>query len=208
MVSEMATQHNPLMSVRQYLELLQKSDVRYEFWDGEVVAMAGASLRHNQITMNIGGLAWQQLRGKDCTAAQSDQLVKTTSKQRYLFPDVVIHCKKGRIEKSFVEALVDPVVIFEVLSPSTERIDRTEKFESYSKIESLKELVLVSQDRQIVEHFYRESAAKPWYARHLFEEEHELELRSVGCKFKVRDIYEGVEWPENEFTQAQPTSIG
>ena len=87
-----------------------------------------------------------------------------------------------------------------MLSPTTERIDRTEKFESYSKIESLKELVLVSQDRQIVEHFYRDSAAEHWYARHLFEAEHELELRSVGCKFMVRDIYEGVEWQENELT--------
>ena len=190
----MATQPNPLMSVRQYMELLQKSDVRYEFWEGEVVAMAGASLRHNQITMNIGGLAWQQLRGKDCSAAQSDQLVKAEWKQRYLFPDVVIHCKNGRIEQSFVEAVLDPVVVVEVLSPSTERVDRTEKFESYSKIESLKELVLVSQERQIVEHFYRESASDDWRVEHLFEDTHELELRSVGCKFGVREIYEGVDW--------------
>ncbi len=190
----MATQANALMSVRQYMELLEKSDVRYEFWDGEIVAMAGASLRHNQITMNIGGLAWQQLRGKDCSAAQSDQLVKEESKQRYLFPDVVIHCKKGRIEKTFVEAVLDPVVVFEVLSPSTERIDRTKKFESYSRIESLKELVLVNQDRQIVEHFYRESASDDWRAQHLFEDDHELELRSVGCNFLVKDLYEGVEF--------------
>jgi len=194
MVGKMATQPNLLMSVGQYMELLESSDVRYEYWDGEVVAMAGASLRHNQITMNIGGLAWQQLRGKDCSAAQSDQLVKAESNQRYLFPDVVIHCKQGRIEQTFAEAVLDPVVVFEVLSPSTERIDRTKKFESYSKIASLKKLVLVSQDRQIVEHFYRESASEDWRVEHLFEDEHELELQSVGCKFQVRDIYEGVEW--------------
>jgi Uma2 family endonuclease len=81
-----------------------------------------------------------------------------------------------------------------VLSPSTEKIDRTKKFESYSRIESLKELVLVGQDRQIVEHFWRESAKEAWRVEHLFEDTHELVLESVGCKVGMAEIYEGVEW--------------
>ncbi len=190
----MATQANSRLSVEQYMELLASSDVRYEYWDGEAVAMAGASLRHNLITMNIGGQLWQQLRGKDCTVAHSDPLVKEESLQRYLFPDVVIHCKQGRLERSPVDTVLDPIVVFEVLSPSTERIDRTKKFESYSRIESLKELVLVGQDRQIVEHFWRESAKEAWRVKHLFEDTHELVLESVGCKVGMAEIYEGVEW--------------
>ena len=71
----MVTQSNPFLSVEQYMDLLAGSDVRYEYWNGEAVARAGASLRHNLITMNIGGQLWQQLRGKDCTVAHSDQLL-------------------------------------------------------------------------------------------------------------------------------------
>ena len=115
------TQSNPFLSVEQYMDVLAGSDVGYEYWDGETVARAGASLRHNLITMNIGGQLWQQLRGKDCTVAHSDQLVKEESSQRYLFPDVVIHCKQGRLERSPVDTVLDPIVVFEVSHPVPRR---------------------------------------------------------------------------------------
>jgi len=184
---------NPPMSVRQYMEMLQESDIRYEYWDGEAVAVAGASLRHNLITFNLAGLLWGQLRGKECMAASSDQLVKEESQDRYLFPDLVVHCRGGRIEKTFVDVVLDPVVVIEVLSPSTATADRTRKFESYSKIASLRHLLLVSQDMRIVEHFYRDSIAAGWRVKHLFEHDHELVLDHVGCRLKVAEIYEGVD---------------
>lgn len=133
------------------------------------------------------------MRRTDCTVGHSDQLVKEESSQRYLFPDVVVHCKQGRLEKGAVDTVLDLIVVIEVLSPTTERMDRTKKFESYSKIASLKELVLVGQDRQIVEHFWRDSAEEAWRVEHLFDDEHVLVLESVGCKVGMAEIYEGVE---------------
>ena len=79
--------------------------------------------------------------------------MKAEGSQRYLFPDVVVHCKQGRLETGEVDAVLDPIVAIEVLSPTTERMDRSTKFESYGRITSLKELMLVKLDRQVAEHF-------------------------------------------------------
>lgn len=193
MWSVMATHPNPILSVRQYMEMLQKSDVRYEYWDGEVVAMAGGSIPHGLIASNIIGALWGQLRGKDCKAFGSDLLVKEEERPRYFFPDVVIHCKGGRVDPSFPNAVLEPIVVFEVLSPSTEHVDRTKKFESYSRIRSLRHLVLVSQNQKLVEHFHRTSSDDVWLAKHLFEDGHELVLAHVECRLKVAEIYEGVD---------------
>jgi Uma2 family endonuclease len=124
MVDKMATQPNPLVSVREYLEMLEKSEVKYEYWDGEVVAMAGASRRHILISGNIYANLWQKLKGSGCRPMGGDQLIRRKGVNRYVFADVVVECKDAQIEPGAVEALNDPVVVFEVLSPSTELMDR------------------------------------------------------------------------------------
>lgn len=112
MVSEMATQPNPLVSVREYLEMLEKSDVKYEYWDGEVVAMAGASDRHNLISASILANLWPQLRSGPCKPVGGDQLIRKPGVSKYVFADVVVRCKDARIEPGTVQALNDPVVVF------------------------------------------------------------------------------------------------
>jgi Uma2 family endonuclease len=194
MVGEMATQPNPLMSVRQYLDLLEKSEIRYEYWDGEIVAMSGASRAHNLISASILSNLWQQLRKSDCKPVGGNQLIHAKEAQRYVFADVVVRCQKANYEPGVVPALNDPVVVFEVLSPSTEAIDRSKKFEYYTTFESLRELVLVSQSEKLVEHFYRGSSAETWRVKHVFHEEDEIVLESVGAKLSVAKIYEAVEW--------------
>lgn len=194
MVGEMATQPNPLISARQYLELLEKSDVRYEFWDGEIFAMSGASRSHNLISASILSNLWQQLLKSDCKPVGGDQLIRAREAQRYVFADVVVSCRNARYEAGTVPALNDPVVVFEVLSPSTESMDRSKKFEYYSSFESLKDLVLVSQSEKLVEHFYRGSSGEVWRVKHLFHDEDEVVLGNVGAKLSVATIYEAVEW--------------
>ncbi len=190
----MATQANSLLSVRQYMELLEKSENRFEYWDGEAVAMAGASERHNLISASILSHLWQQLLHSDCKPVGSDQLIRERNSSRYVFADVVVRCKGAKLEAGAVPALNDPVVVFEVLSPSTESIDRSKKFSYYSSFESLKELILVSQAEKLVEHFFRSSAQEVWRVEHLFEEDDELVLSSVGGKLSVGTIYQAVEW--------------
>jgi Uma2 family endonuclease len=124
----------------------------------------------------------------------SDQLIRRKRINRYVFADVVVERKDAQIEPGAVEALNDPVVVFEVLSPSTELMDRKTKFVYYSSFESLKELVLVHQAEKLVEHFHRESVQEEWRVAHLFEDEDELVLSSVGSKLSVAEIYESVEW--------------
>ncbi len=182
------------MSVRQYLDLLEKSEIRYEYWDGEIVAMSGASDRHNLICASILSNLWPQLLKSNCKPVGSDQLIRARDSQRYVFADVVVRCQKANYEPGAVSALNDPAVVFEVLSPSTEAIDRSKKFEYYTTFESLRELVLVSQSEKLVEHFYRGSSAETWRVKHVFHEEDEIVLESVGAKLSVAKIYEAVEW--------------
>ena len=130
----------------------------------------------------------------NCKPVGSDQLIRKSDANRYVFADVVVRCKNAQTEAGLVPALNEPVVIFEVLSPSTELIDRKKKFACYSSFESLKELVLVSQSEKLVEHFYRESADETWKVKHLFEDQDELILASVGGRLSVEIIYQAVEW--------------
>ena len=88
--------------------------------------------------------------------------------------------------------MLNPIVVIEVLSPTTERMDRTKKFESYGRITSLKELMLVGLDRQVAEHFWRDSAEEAWRVEHLIEDEHVLVLENVRCKVGMAEMYECV----------------
>lgn len=153
-------------------------------------------------------MLWGQLQGSKCTAGISDLLVLEESGQHYMFPDCVVYCEGARWTPSPVPALLDPSVVFEILSPSTETIDRTTKFASYTKIESLQHLILVHQDKRLVEHYYRESANVPWMFEHVFQADGVIELDSVGVRLTMADLYRGVEakWTELKADGENPTS--
>jgi Uma2 family endonuclease len=190
----MATQPNPLMSIRQYLELLEKSESRYEYWDGEAVAMTGVSDNHNLISASILSNLWMQLLTSNCKPVGSDQLIRKKDASRYVFADVVVRWKDARMDPGQVPALLEPIVVFEVLSPSNETYDRRLKFAYFTSFESLRELVFVSQAEKLVEHHYRASADEAWKVRHLIEDAEELTLESVGAVLSVKTIYAAVEW--------------
>ena len=182
------------LTVQEYLELEAKSDVKHEFLNGEMFAMAGASRQHNDIGANITVRLGMQLLDGSCKLYGSDQRVQVEDTGLYTYPDVTVVC--GPREYSGVDpnALVNPRVIFEVLSPSTERHDRTTKVRHYSRIPTLQEYVLVSQTQPEILHLFRNGDT--WSFDVLFELDDVLEFKSIAARLKLSDIYRDVPFPE------------
>lgn len=169
-----------------YLKLEDKSKIRHEFMDGEIFAMAGASRRHNLATSNISTELNLQLRKTDCEVYASDFRVKIRDGHN-VYPDVAVAC--GEIETENNDAtLLNPIVVFEVLSKSTESRDRGNKAEDYFKLPSLQDYILVSQYRIRVEHFSREKN-NIWTLKIYEDLAETVEIDSINCKILLEMIY-------------------
>lgn len=177
------------LSEAEYLAREAVAEGRHEFVGGEVVAMAGGSQRHALIAANIIGALWSRLRGTPCRPTTGDQRVHVVETGLYTYPDVTVICGKPEAHAGDRQSVVNPRVVFEVLSPATEAYDRGAKFGHYRRIPSLAEYVLVSQDRRLVEHFRRTSAGT-WELREC-REAGEVALLAVGCSLSLDEIYEG-----------------
>ena len=175
----------------EYLAFERKATTKHEYLAGEIVAMSGASFAHNFITGDIFGELRSQLKGGKCRAATSDMRVKLSKTGSYFYPDVVVFCGEPQAEDSRSDTLLNPTVIIEVLSLSTEARDRGEKFWHYQQLASLQEYVLVSQDQIYVEHYLREGLH--WLRTEFRELEAPMSLPSIECKLCLLDIYNSVE---------------
>jgi len=153
----MSIQPVPHISPGEYLTLERKSEMRHEYFDGQMFAMVGASRRHNVITLNVGAKIHAHLQDRDCEAYVNDMRVKIDSSGLYTYPDVVIVCDEPQFEDDEVDTLLNPVVIIEVLSKSTEGYDRGKKFEHYRRLPSLNEYLLISQDEPHIDHFVKQA---------------------------------------------------
>lgn len=174
------------MTEAEYLAFDAKSKIRYEFMDGEVFAMAGATRNHNLANTNISTELNLQLRETDCEVYSSDFRVRIREGHN-VYPDVAVAC--GEIETADNEnTLLNPIIIFEVLSKSTEQRDRGEKAEDYYGLSSLREYVLVSQYRVRVEHFARQKN-NVWLLKIYEDLEDTIELNSIKCKVPLKMIY-------------------
>jgi Uma2 family endonuclease len=189
----MTTVENELLTPAEYLEIERHSEVKHEYINGRMYAMPGASEAHIDISLNIVGAIRTQMRGRPCKAWAMDMRVNVSPTGRYTYPDVVAVCGERRFEDSEVDTLLNPTVIVEVLSETTETYDRGEKFDHYRTIESLREYVLVAQDRTRVDHYALRDGE--WVFSALTTAEEHLSLPSIGCEISVADIYEGVEFP-------------
>lgn len=180
-----------LVSVEEYLHELAHSDVKLEYLNGEIVAMAGAQPAHNIAVINLIIAFGECIKKHGCLMMNADQLVHIQATDSFTFPDVVIVCQKPLYQKSpsGLDALLNPTIIVEVLSDSTELYDRSEKFEAYQKIESLKEYVLVSSKKKKIE-VYKRNSAETWL--HQMTKEGKI---SIGeCEIDLDAIYERVEF--------------
>jgi len=186
------------ISPEEYIEMEIASDVKHQYFDGEVFAMAGAPARHNIIAGNIHGDTRFQLRGSPCVPFGSDQRVKVQESGLRTYPDVSIACEP-HFENQKELDLLNPLVIFEILSPGTAAYDRGEKFRHYRQIPSLREYILVEQDRPHIEQFIRQDNGG-WLLFEYDGLEAEFRLSSVQCLLRAGEIYERIAFEENPST--------
>lgn len=184
----MLPQPQELLSPTEYLELERRAEDRSEYFAGEIFAMAGASQRHNLLVANLVRLLGNQLVTKDCNVYPSDLRVKIEAFEKYTYPDVSVACGENLFEDEHRDVLLNPSVIFEVLSESTEAYDRGRKFEHYQALPSLVDYVLVTQDAFRIEQFTRQGVHRWTYRDHHIAED-VIRLESIGCELVLAEVY-------------------
>ena len=179
-----------IFTAEEYLTLERKATLKSEYLNGEILTMSRANFAHNLITVDIGTELNIQSRGRGWEVCISNMRVKTGPKGAYFYPDVVVFCGEPQFEDNVFDTLLNPILVIEVFSPSTEVYDRGEKFRHYQELASLQEYILVSQDRVRVEHY---RLTKTQWAQIEFQApEDVLPLASIGCELPLRDIYRRV----------------
>jgi Uma2 family endonuclease len=176
----------------EYLALERKHEYKSEYWNGELYAMAGASERHNLITANVVIELGTQLRGRSCKVYPNDMRVKVSVTGLYTYPDVVVVCGKPQFEDEDHDTLLNPTVIVEVLSKSTETYDRGRKFENYRALDSLSEYVMIAQDRVHIEHYVRQPDNQ-WLLSEAKELQDVIDLPTIQCTLALADVYDKVD---------------
>ena len=179
----------------EYLALERAAETKSEYLDGEIVAMTGASRPHNLISGNLFREVSQQLRGDGCEVYINDMRVKVSRTGLYTYPDVVAACPPILFEDAEVDTLLNPVVIVEVRSPSTQAYDRGRKFAQYRLLDSLREYVLIAQDEARIERYVRQGDL--WVLSEMRGLDAVLPLGAIGCSVRLADIYERVNLPSH-----------
>jgi Uma2 family endonuclease len=184
---------NPVskLTEEQYLAIERAAEFKSEFLDGEMFAMSGVSMRHSALERNILGELYNALRGRECEVFPSNLRVRVSSRM-YTYPDISVVCGKPVLADEHQDNLLNPAVIFEILSPSTEKYDRGVKFQHYRTIESLREYILVDQSQVRIECYSRQPG-NTWTLRDYQRLEEELVIDSVGVSIPLSRIYDRVE---------------
>jgi len=180
-------------TVAEYLEIDRQSEFKNEYFDGQIYMMAGASPNHNLILTSLGSALYVRLRGKGCSVYGSDMRVKVKATESYAYPDLTLVCGRALYEQSRPATLLNPKIIFEILSPSTVRRDRVTKLRHYREIESLTDYVLISQSAYHVEHYSKQAGAE-WLRRDLVGARASLTFEALDCRIDLDEIYEQCEW--------------
>jgi len=199
-------------TVEQYLAIERAAEERHSYLDGEIYAMAGESDAHGVITVNLVGSLFNQLRGTPCLLRTKDTKVRSgpilsageSARGLFSYPDVLVLCGEPEYHDALKDVVLNPKVIFEVLSETTEAFDRGEKFTRFQTWNpSLTDYVLVSQDRAQVEHFARQPEGT-WSYRRTTGLEATVVIVSINCTLKLADVYERVAFTPDEAPQSAP----
>lgn len=180
-----------LLTSKEYIIAERKATLKSEYLSGEIIAMSGASNEHNLITVNTVNSLYNQLADRGCRVYGSDMRVGINSGDSYFYPDVSVVSEKSRFEDSEFDTLLNPIVVEEVLSQSTEKYDRGAKFTRYQQMKSLKEYIQISQDQVRVEHYFRQG--NMWKSNELISFEDVLPLLSVDAELPLQLIHRFVE---------------
>jgi Uma2 family endonuclease len=191
----------------QYLSIERESEERHEYLDGQIYAMAGESPQHGDICTNLTREISAQLKGTPCRLWTKDTKVRSgpmpkrrhSIKGLYSYPDAVIVCGKPQFLDEHQDVLINPRVIIEVLSPSTEDFDSNEKFRRYRTFNpSLTDYLVVAQDRPLVEHFARQENGQWVIAASVTESSGSVHIASVNCTLRLTEVYDRIEFSEEE----------
>ena len=186
--------HGVKITPDEYLEFERQADVRHEFVDGRIYDMAGESLAHSQICINIAAEIRQALKGTKCQALSPNMKVRAESKGMFAYPDLTIVCGEPLFSDEHRDVLLNPKVIIEVLSPSTQRYDQTKKFFRYRKeLPNLTDYLLIYQDVAFVEHHER-TAESRWVHNAFDGLDDTLRIPSINCQIPMIEIYDRVDF--------------
>lgn len=184
----MSSHRKTLITAEEYLAAERESEIKHEYFAGEAFAMVGASRRHNLIAANVIRLLGNQLLDRPCNVYPSDMRVKVSATGKYTYPDVVVACEEELFDDAEKDTLLNPAVIIEILSDSTEAYDRGKKFEQYQYIESLAEYLLVAQEPQRVEQYVRQGGSE-WRYSEYHRVDDIVKLGVIGCELVLKDVY-------------------
>ncbi|MEQ1824471.1 MAG: Uma2 family endonuclease [Pirellula sp.] len=189
-------------SYAEYLERERVASTKSEYHAGEIFSMAGGSRKHNTISGNVFAALHAKLSGAPCRPFMSDQRMRISKLDMGTYPDVSVVCGELEGDKVDPDAITNPSVLVEVLSPSTESYDRGKKFSFYRQIDSLNEYVLVSQEEPVVERFKRQPNGD-WLLSVYQGLDATLSLESIQTNLPLKDIYRLIDWADEESSEGK-----
>lgn len=191
----MAAVPHETMTEAEYLAFERASETKHEYLNGQVYAMTGASRAHNLICSYTAASLINQLQGRPCEVYPGDMRIKVSRTGLYTYADVSVVCGEAQFEDAELDMLLNPIVIVEVLSPTTESYDRGKKFQHYRQLAALREYVLIAQDSPRIERFLRRDD-ESWVLQDAQGLDSHLELPSIGCTLTLADVYQKVTFEE------------
>jgi Uma2 family endonuclease len=185
---EATARKRAFITAEEYLARERAAEYKSEYLNGEIFAMAGAKEPHNLITSNILGELHAQLKHRPCKVYPSDMRLKVSATGLYTYPDVMVVCDEAQFDDEEEDTILNPTLIVEVLSKSTERYVRGGKFEQYSKLGSLREYLLAAQHRPRLELFTKQSPGR-WLLVEYESLDDVIRLTSINCELALKDVY-------------------
>ena len=179
-------------SIEEYFELEAQSIEKLEYYDGKITKMPGASYVHNRVATNVLVALGYALQDSKFEVNNSDTKIHIPSIESFVYPDAVVICEKPLFYQNRVDTILNPLLVVEVLSPSTEDYDRGEKFYLYRSLASFKEYVVIHQNHILLSTFYRLNE-RDWRTSDVANLSESIHLQSVYVKLKLSDIYRGIE---------------
>ncbi len=183
------------MTPEEYLAFERTSKERHELINNEIRLMSGAGVNHVRIVRNVLRRLDTQLDDSPCEVLNNDMRTKIKLKDSYTYPDIVGVCGELKLEDDHFDTLLNPLLIIEVLSPSTEAYDRGEKFQHYRKIDTLQEYMMISQNRVFVERYLRQTDDS-WVLTETHDLNSSIRLISINCTLVIADVYKRVTFDE------------
>lgn len=183
------------MTEAEYLAFEEDSEFKHEYSRGMIYAMTGGSVRHGIITLNIGTQLNIQLADRDCTVTSPDVRVYIASKRAYRYPDVTVFCGEPAYVQGRTDTIANPIVLVEVLSPSTALMDREEKLREYTQIDTLDTYLLVEQDDARIARYMRHESGQ-WLYTSVSGLDSEIALPSIACTLALSKVYQKVSFDE------------